>query len=481
MRIFLGLASCAALFGFVGCRTTSDVLRDYEANVTVGNYAAAVPEVAELAAKNDDSRLLWHLLAASGSYLADDKANAIAQFNAAEDAMQRNDRASVFSQAGQGTLAMMTNDRAFPYDGGGQDRIFACLYKAIDFLSLGQEAGARTELNRASQYQDNWIYDRRREIEAASARLQKDADAYVQQQHTQPMGDRAQQTATVMADASFAAQVQQNCGFNLATSGNLDALAAGDYVNTYAQHVTGVFRWLRNDGGEACLKSAASLSGNPAAVRDAAECAQGMRPKNQVWIWVEDGLCPSREEWRVDLPLMLLPFVRHYLPYVGMALPVLRERTWGASSWAVQCSGGERVALTDLANVDKLVKTEYDVYMRGAISREITRTIVKAGVQVALGVTSENVSDRNTQLALKLSQIGVAAWAASSTAADLRSWTTLPKTVKCIRVDRPADGKIDIWADGQQILLNMAEGNSFVFIRKPGPQAMPVVKQVTFK
>lgn len=483
MRILLGLASCAALLGIVGCRTTSQVLRDYEANVTVGNYKAAAPEVAELARKNDDSRLLWHLLAASGYYLADDKSNAIGQFDAAEDAMQRNDQASVFSQTGQGTLAMMTNDRSFPYDGGGQDRIFTCLYKAIDFLSMGQEAGARTELNRASQYQANWIFDRRRDIEAASARLQKDADAYVRQKNTQAMGDRTQQTATVLADASFAAQVQQNCGFNPATSGNLESLSEGDYVNTYAQHVTGVFRWLRNDGGESYLKTAARLaSGNPAVVRDASECAQGGKPKNQVWIWVEDGLCPSREEWRVDLPLILLPFVRHYLPYVGMALPVLRERTWGAASWSVQCSGSEqRLAFADLANVDKLVKTEYDVYMRGALTREITRTIVKAGVQVALGVTADNVSDRNTRLALKLSQLGVATWAATSTAADLRSWTTLPKTVMCIRVDRPSDGRIDIWADGQQIQLTMAEGNSLVFVRKPGPQAMPVVKQVTFK
>ena len=73
----LALAVC------VGCRTTEEVLHDYEANATVGNYAALPGEVAELADGNDDSRLLWNLMAGSGYYLMADGANALARFDRA--------------------------------------------------------------------------------------------------------------------------------------------------------------------------------------------------------------------------------------------------------------------------------------------------------------------------------------------------------------------------------------------------------------
>ena len=474
---------CLAAFAVAcvaGCRTTKDVLDDYERNMTAGNYAALPGEVAELAAKGDDSSLLWHLLAGAGYYMADDKANAGRQFDAAEDAMQRNDASSVFAQGAQGGLAMMTNDRSFPYDGGGQDRIFTCLYKSIDYMCAGNVTAARTELNRASQHQENWIWERRRDVDAAAQRMTADADAYAkQQQIQQTTGDRSQQTASVLADASFTAQIREKCGFDPVTSGDLSALAASDYMNAYAQHVCGVFRWLDGDGGQASLKTAAQLAPSTVAVRDANEAASGMRPSNQVWIWVEDGLCPCREEWRIDLPLIIFPGVGRYVKYAGMALPYLRERTWGAANWSVQ-AGGTMVPMADLANVDKLVKTEYDVYMRGALTREITRTIVKVGAQIALGAAADHTNDGNHRLALQLSQLGVAAWAASTTAADLRSWTALPKSVKCVRIDRPADGRIDVIADSQRIQLAVPPGNSMVFLRKPGPLAMPVAKQVTF-
>lgn len=479
MRIApIALTACA-LACAVGCRTTKDVLDDYERNMVAGNYAALPGEPAELAAKGDDSSLLWHLLAGGGFYLADAKADALRHFDAAEDAMQKNDATSVFTQGATGGLAMMTNDRAFPYGGGGQDRIFACLYKAVDYMCAGKTGPARTELNRAAQHQENWIWERRKDVEAAAARMDKDADAYAAQQQARPEGDRAQQTAGVLADASFAAQVREKCAFDPALSGNLATLTAADYMNAYVQHVCGVFRWLDGGGGRNFLKDAATLAPASAAARDFAEADKGLKPRNQVWIWAEDGLCPAREEWRIDLPLVLLPYAGRYVLYAGMALPYLRPRDMGATTWQVQ-AGGVTTPFAESANMDKLLKTEYDVYMRGALTREITRTVVKTGVQIALGVAADNSGDSRHQLAMRLAQAGVAAWAASTTAADLRSWTALPKTVKCVRIDRPADGRLDVLADNQRIQLAVPEGNTLVFLRKPSPQAMPVVKQVTF-
>ena len=384
---------------------------------------------------------------------------------------------------------MMTNDRAISYDGGGQDRIFACLYKAIDFMTARDADAARVELNRVARYQANWLYDRRRDIDAAAQKLEADANAYEKQQQVKSEGNRSQQAAGVLRDASFAAQIREKCGFDQATSGNLDVLAPKDYMNVYAEHVTGVFRWLNGDSDLNYLRDVATLApGNTVATRDYREQDQGVRPVNQVWIYAEDGLCPCREEWRLDIPLGLLPFVSRYVIYAGMALPYLRERAYGAAAWSVNVDG-QVVPMIQLADVDALVKMEYDVYMRGALTREITRTIVKVGAQVALGIAADAAEKRARKkggggqfdvLALRVAQMGVATWAASTTAADLRSWTALPKTVKVVRVDRPSDGRLEVAADGQRIQLTLSAGNSMVFIRKPGPFATPVVKVVTF-
>lgn len=474
------ILSAAALAAFAGCRTTKDVLDDYEKNVSVGNYSAATEEVAKLAVRDDDSRLLWNLLTGAGFYMSGDKSRAISYFDAAEDAMQRNDQTSVFAQSGEGALAMMTNDRAFAYDGGGQDRIFACLYKAVDYMTQDRPDSARTELNRAAQHQDNWLWQRKKDVAAAAQKLSEDAAAYEREKNVQ-VSDRDRQTASVLADASFSAQIKERCAFDPATSGNLDALSAADYSNVYAMHVAGVFRWLNGDGGGGLLDNAAALvPGNAVLAADAKAARAGTKPVNRVWVWVEDGLCPVREEWRVDLPLVLVPLAGRYVMYAGMALPYLRERSFGAASWSVT-AGGASTPMADLANVDRLVKTEYDVYMRGALTREITRTVVKIGVQAALGAAAENSGNRDHALALRLAQIGVATWAASTTAADLRSWTSLPKTVKAAGFARPADGVVDLVADGRSYRLNVPEGNTLVFVRKPAPSTGPTFKMVTFK
>jgi hypothetical protein len=167
-----------------------------------------------------------------------------------------------------------------------------------------------------------------------------------------------------------------------------------------------------------------------------------------------------------------------------MALPYLEYRTAGADSWTVS-AGGNPVAMDEIANVDKLTKLEYDVYMRGALAREITRVVVKAGAQVALGIAADSADERNepyVALALRASQAAVAAWALSVTQADTRSWTSLPKRVHAVRVDRPADGRIRINAScGAVAEVTVPEGNTMIFVSKPGPSAQAVVKTVTYK
>ena len=481
MTGFRTILASLALAGVVGCRTTQEVLADYERNLQAGDYSGSVAEVKELADKNDGSCLLWSLLAGSCYHLSGDSSNAIALFDTAEDAMHRNDAASVFEQSVGTGQAMLVNDTLFPYDGGGQDRVFTCLYKAVDYLCAGKSTPARTELNRAAQHQENWLWERRKDVEAASRRIEKEAGEYRKERPEQsvPQSDPAQQTGAVFADAGFAAQLRENCGFDAATSGDLSTLAAADYMNAYAQHVCGVFRWLAGDPAHAVLKDAATLAPGTAAARDFADADAGRKPANQIWVWIEDGLCPCREEWRVDLPLFMFPGVEHYVKYAGMALPRLRPRNAAATQWAVR-AGGASVPAARLADVDKLMKTEDDVFMRGAIFREVTRTLVQVGAQIALARAADNSKDSGHRMSLIAAQLGVVATAAATKAADIRCWTALPKSVMVARVDRPADGRVNLVADGMTIPFTVPAGNTMVFVRKTAPGAAPVLKIATF-
>lgn len=477
----------AALLGVVvitGCRTVEDIIRDYNSNIAVGNYQEAAIEVTECAQKKDKNQLMWSLMSGSAYRLAGDTLKSNLQFDQAEDVMLDHDQTSVFSKGTAGAWAMMTNDKAFEYKNEGQDRIFACLYKAIDFAVADKPDAARTEFNRAYQHQENWLYARRKDIASAQERMEKDIDAYNKDKNNGSSNttDSGAMVDKAFADEGFASQIFEKCRFDPRRDGILDNLQPVDWMNPYASHLTGVFRWLNGDEARNYFKDAATCrKDNQIALRDFSECDRGMRPKNQVWIWVEDGLCAERKKWELNLPTIFIPYAGNYVMYVGMALPYLEQRSQAADYWKVSTGAGS-VSMSEIADIDKLLKVEYDVYMRGALAREITRVIVKAGSQVALGIAADNASDRRAQLALKASQVAVAVWAASVTDADTRSWTALPKRVHVARVDRPTDGRIQINAScGNVAEVIVPEGNTMVFVSKPGPLAKAVVKTVTYR
>ncbi len=475
--VWVCLASLSILF--TACNSTKKALDKYENCLMQGGFQQAADIASAQATKSSSDKLMWDLLAANAQSIHGNLEESIRLFDVAEDAFLANDKTSVFSKGATTGYSMLTNDRAFDYDGNGQERIFCCLYKAIDFATQGRRDAARTELNRAAQYQENWLFDRKKDIAAARERLDEDAARYKKEKNV--TDDQNEQVSrNVFSNAAFCNAVMEQCNYDMSRSGNLERLSEADYYNAYLAYFCGVFRWLNGDGGRNFIKDASQLyPQNPVLQEDFNAVNAHVSPKETVWVFIEDGLCPCREEWRIDLPVVCFPYAGNYVLYAGMALPYLRYRPNGAASYALTANG-QTTPFYSLEDIDKLIKTEYDVYMRGAIMREITRTVVKASAQVALGILADNTNNVNEQTGLKLAQIGVATWAASTTAADLRSWTSLPKSALIQRIQRPADGTITIQADATPLSLTIPEGNSIVWIRKIAPGAPLVAKVINF-
>ena len=447
-----GLILTLALAGAVGtgCRSTKAVLADYEANVSYGRYAEAAVEPAKLAAEGGKDALCWQLNAAGAEHLAGRVDEAILGFDRAEDLFIDFDGRGAVSTAANGTWSMMTGDYMMPYAGNGQDRIFTCLYKAIDFGAKGNVAAVRTELNRALQHQANWRDEQNAAIAAAAERMRGDAQAYARKEGVSAASANGA-AEKALADPGFAATISARTGFDPERGGRVECLAEDDYTNRYLERVNAVFRRYAGDDGP--------------------------KPSGMVTVFVEDGLCPVREEWRVDLPLILIPGLNRYVQYAGMALPVLRYRNEAVTAYAVE-AGGNRYGMSPIQDVDCLVKTEFDIAFRGALAREITRAVIRVSAQAALGAVaqSQRHSNNDAYVLFSLLQLGVAAWSYGTTDADLRCWASLPKKVYMLDVPRPADGVVSVRCGLETVKVNVPAGNTFVFIRKPSSAAPAVVK-----
>lgn len=447
----LALVLAALAGGVLGCRSTEAILADYEAKVLSGRFNAAAAEPAQKADEGGKDALCWQLHAAAAERLAGNNDEAVRRFDLAEDLVVDFDGRNKTVDT---TVSMMTGDCALPYAGDGQDRIFTCLYKAIDFGVLGKPAAVRTELNRAMLHQQNWRAERSAEIAAADEKMGRDARSYAQSNGVrQATGSNAFSTVSrAFDDASFSAAVRANAGFDTARDGRLDLLTDDDFTNAYLVRMNETFRRYVGDSGQ--------------------------KPHDMVTVFVEDGMCPKREEWRIDLPTILIPWVNRYVQYAGMALPKLVYRNAAVTAYSVS-GAGTIYPMVEIQDVDRLVKTEFDVYFRGALTREIIRAVTRVGVQVALGAVRDGISDHNAQVALTLVQLGVAAYGLSTTDADIRSWTALPKKVYMLDLPRPADGMVVVTCGLEQVRLSVPQGNTMVFIRKTSSAAPSVVKMFT--
>ena len=451
----------------------SYVQENYNQKIAIGAYKEAALLVQEEADDKDGDELLWRLEAGAGFSYANEPDESIRQFDLAEDIFQINDGRSVFSKGANATFSILTNDTSFPYTGMGVDRIFCCLYKAIDFASQGKFNASRTELNRAAQHQENWVKERNRDVVASYNSLQEEMS-----------GESNGMTYdSIVENEQFVSLIKQNTGFDYNEYKNLEHLAASSYTNAYLSHFCGVFRWIEGDGGRNFLRDAVQLMPrNVIVVEDFRNNDSGKKATGNVWVYVEDGLCPNRKEWKAIFPTALLPVVGEYVLTLSMAFPVLTERQPAAMSYSVEADGNSRQMLL-LENMDRLVRTEYNVFMRGAIPREISRIIMRVGSQAVLGIAAQNVGDDTTKYILQLSQLFVAIFGAATSAADTRSWESLPKNIFVQRIPIPRDGLVTVKADTMQSLQVKVVNsrNAIIWVRKPTALAPPIVKVILFK
>lgn len=457
VRVSLGLAMFA---GLTGCLSVRERIETQTIQVQAGDYASAYAAAAEAATGDDVDTPFWSAEAGTLALMAGTPAAAIPHLDAADNGF--NDVARRYNGAGaMDTLAAtLGNDCALPYAPEGLDRVFANLYKALAYGATGDIGGMRVELNRARQRQYEWFYRCTEDIaEADTGDLSEEEAKWVRAHVAEESGHPARLSAAVAEAAS------QESADAARLFGNLRG-----FGNAYASHVTGVARWCAGDASRNDLAMAAALApGNATAQADLAAEKAGRRPKDRVWVYVEDGLAPHRVE---VADTFTYPSIAGHLQGIGTisyAVPKLQERAAASSSYSVN-----GVALQPLLDVDALAQDQFDRAWPGILTRQIVRTLTRVAThEVGQAIIHEGAKNSDNVLAWMAASLAysaaVAAWDVSTNEADLRCADLLPKTVWMGALPRPADGVVRVTpAGGQTVTVQLrGTGNALVWVRRP--------------
>jgi hypothetical protein len=355
------------------------------------------------------------------------------------------------------------NDNIIPYRGQTYDGIMVNTYKALNFMALGKDDLARVEFNRAMERQT-------RAKDFFNTQIQKEKDKLDKANAEK----RVDYTKTA-ENEDVKARIRQ------AYPGLYEFEAYPDFVNPFSTYLAGVFFIIQGDisKGRDLLKEAAGMVPDNPYIQKDFEVADAWLSGNAalsptVWVFFENGIGPKKEEFRIDLPLFLFS---DRIFYAGIALPKLVQRSFAAERLSIRM--GENVIPTEIVgDMDRVIQTEF--------AKEypwiLTRAIISAGVKAASQYALARSGDKKDDSGMIAAAIGAALYSWSTTAADVRIWSALPKNFQVARVPMPADGKLAIRSSQGRdfpVTLNPCR-YGIVYIKMVSASCEPTIEIITY-
>ncbi len=452
-----------------GCATYQDDTAELRSAWVAGNNLAAAQEAE---AEADDSptgidALLWRAEEGAAYRAASYYQDSNTAFSQAESRIDYYDKAARIRVSDQ-ALATVVNLSMLPYEGTSYDRIMVNTYKALNYLTLGDRAAARVEINRALQRQREAVRQNAEAIEAA----EEDADRASQKARYNPEDNYNVNRA--YNDRNFQNLLSRNYGYLQ------DYSAYADYVVPFTVFLEGLY-FLTNPQGLSDIERS----------RKAFERVRGMLPGNNylsadyalavkrqngeplprmTYVIFETGMAPTRREIRIDIPLFL---VTREVPYFGVAFPQLSFNNHYVRSVTAQTSEGSYTTQL-VTNMDAVVAQAFD----NELPIIITRTLITAGVKAAAQYGIHQAS-KNDDTANAIAMIITTAYSAATNRADLRTWVTLPKQFAYCRFSTPEDGQVQLKLQGGPALtVDLLDAHvNVIYIKSNSPGAPPSVSQ----
>jgi hypothetical protein len=355
--------------------------------------------------------------------------------------------------------AIAVSENVVPYLGEEYDGIMVNTYKALNFMTLGENDLARVEFNRALDRQRRAKENFAREI----AKLKDELDQAEKKEKSQVKKNAENPEIKELI-------AQRYPGLN-------EFEAYPDFVNPFTTCIAGIYFNLVGDyskGGNLIKESYGMVGDNEYIAKDMAVTEQILdgqeELKDTIWVVFENGMGPVKEEFRIDIPLYV---ATEKVKYIGIALPELKFREQ-AYPYLLITAAGQSYKTQLVASMDRVIQTEFKKDFQGILTRAIISATTKAVAQYSLA------DDEGTSGAIASALMGIYTYA--TTAADVRIWSTLPKDFQIARLPIPSDRIITITppgAESLQIEIPTCR-NALIYVRIPFKQAKAVYDVITY-
>ena len=442
----------------VGCNPSRDQLSQFNSRFYTGDYensAILAQKKISKKKKPTNNDLLWTLQLASVERMRQNHQQSNLHFDNSEDMLKFFDERSNLKDTISTTIV---NDNAMPYKGEEYDGIMVNTYKALNFMAAGDMDLARVEFNRALDRQRRAKENYNAEIQKLNEKITKNKN---QNNINQTLNDpRVNQKLLNKYPNLYNFQVYP------------------DFVNPFTTYLAGIFFNISGDyqrSADLFKESYGMISSNSYIAEDLS-AMEGILDSNStshrtVWLIFENGLGPVKTEYRVDLPLFV---ATNQVRYAGIALPKLTYRNSAYRHLLVEADDNTYKTQV-VADMDRVIQTEFSKDYKGIL----TRAIIVATAKVAAQYAIQNQNSEGAAYAA----IAMALYSYSTTAADVRIWTALPKNFQVARFNKPNNGKITVLPPGSssfEIIIPDCK-NAIIYIRIIATHTQPVYDVITIK
>jgi hypothetical protein len=447
------------LFVIAGCNAPKSQLGTFGEYFRGSDYEKSIEFASSKISKGKNPKkedLLWTLQLGTLERLRQNYRESNNYFDRSEEMLNFFDYQNA---AADSVAAIAVNENIIPYLGEEYDGIMVNTYKALNFMALGENDQARVEFNRALDRQRRAKEEFSREIQKVQNELDKEQEK----------------------EGSQVKKNVDNPEINQLIKDRYPGLyefeAYPDFVNPFTTYIAGVFFNLIGDHSKAVTflkESYGMVRDNEYVAQDLAVTEQVLdgqaELKDTVWVIFENGLGPAKEEFRIDIPLFI---ATDQVKYFGIALPMLVFREQAYPSLSIK-AGGKNYDTQIVANMDRVVQTEFSKDFKGILTRAIISATAKVVAQYAL--------DKNDNSSPKIVSLLAAAYSFATTAADVRIWTTLPKNFQVARLPIPPDRIITIEPPGcESFPVEIPTcRNVIVYVRIPYKQSRQVLDLIKY-
>ncbi|WP_297576617.1 hypothetical protein [uncultured Campylobacter sp.] len=430
--------SISLLFVFVGCAETiggySGVLNQYDA---IYDNQICDDKFVEEKIKSKSDLIMWYELGASHMRNCFDYNKSNYYLDQAENLYQSDvDLENQAFKATKAVTSVILNDNIDSYRGNVYETIMLNVYKGLNFMSIGDFKNARVEFNRALDRQRRAKDSFRKEIDRRVSEL-KNKDQDITKIALNPTSVK---TVTNLYDSGIFANFK----------------AYPDFVNPFATYISALFFMADKDYKKAryLLKENIAMEPNNQVFKDDFALVNALLKnpnlkKKYIWLIYENGKSARKNEMRVDVPLFV---VSENVPYIGMVFPNLQEQSSSYPFLKIQNQKTNYVA-----DMDRVIKTEFKTKLPFIITRSLIRTTIKT--VATYSATKED----------ELLGFGLTLFSAFTNRADIRGWVSLPKNFQVLRVEN--DGStLTITSPDDKVITSIStpkDKNMIVYINSP--------------